>query len=115
MDKYNWNLKDIFETQDDFYNAQMEIEQKLKKIQTYRGKLNESSDMLYNCYREYETALELYEKFYAYGMLSYHLDMANNENIKLYKTVESFRVEFEKFTSFIIPEIMKKLIRKLKR
>ncbi len=107
MDKYNWNLKDIFETQDDFYNAQMEIEQKLKKIQTYRGKLNESSDMLYNCYREYETALELYEKFYAYGMLSYHLDMANNENIKLYKTVESFRVEFEKFTSFIIPEIMK--------
>ena len=106
-EKYTWNLKDIFKTKEEFLSCKKEIEEKLSKIQEYKGHLGESSDNLYNCYKTYEEALELYEKFYAYGMLSYHLDMKKTENIKLYKTVENLGTEFEKQVSFLVPEITK--------
>ena len=38
-------------------------------------------------------------------MLKFHLDMANSENIKLFKRCEGIGTEFEKTTSFITPEI----------
>lgn len=101
----NWNLEDIFKTEEDFKNAQKQIENKLKEIVEYKGKLGKSAENLYNCYRLYEETLEIYEKFYSYGMLKYHLDMSNNEGIKLYKTVENIGTEFEKVTAFITPEI----------
>ena len=103
--KYNWNLKDIFKTEVEFYNIQNEIKEKLNEMQTYKAHLGESAENLYNCYKTYEEVVELYEKFYGYAMLSYHLDMANNKNIKLYKTAESIGAEFEKQTSFMVPEI----------
>ena len=103
----NWNLTEIFKTKEEFEQAKSQILQYLKKINEYKGKLGESADNLYNCYRLYEEALEIYEKFYSYGMLTYHLDMANSENIKLYKTAENVGAEFEKSSSFITPEITK--------
>lgn len=38
-------------------------------------------------------------------MLNYHLDMSNDENIKLYKSVEAIVSEFSVAVSFITPEI----------
>ena len=106
-DNYTWNLKDIFENEEEFFNCKKMIEEKLNQIQEYKGHLRESSDNLFNCYKTYEETLELYERFYSYGMLSYHLDMKKNKNIKLYKTVESIETEFEKKLSFMVPEITK--------
>lgn len=103
----NWNLEDIFKTEEEFKKAQNEIKNKLKQINEYKGKLNISAENLYNCYRLYEETLEIYEKFYSYGMLKYHLNMADNKGIKLYKTVENVGTEFEKATAFITPEITK--------
>ena len=101
----NWNLKDIYNTEEEFYKDKKKIESMLIDIQAYKGILKDSADNLYNCYRLYEETLEIYERFYSYGMLSYHLDMANSNNIKLYKTVENVGTEFEKATAFITPEI----------
>lgn len=105
--KYNWNLKDIYQTKEEFEKSKQIIESKLEEIKKYRGELSKSSDNIYNCYKLYEEILEEYEKLYSYGMLSYHLDMANNENIKLFKMVEGIGTEVEKETSFITPEITK--------
>ena len=106
-EKYSWNLKDIFEGEKEFLDCKKEIEFKLKELLKYRGHLAESSDNLYNCYKTYEEVLELYEKFYSYGMLSYHLDMKDSKNKKIYKTVENVGTEFEKQVSFMVPEITK--------
>ena len=103
--KYNWNLKDIFKNIEEFNKEKQEIQNILKEIKTYQGKLCETSDNLYNCYRLYEQALEKFEKVYAYGMLTYHLDMSNQEGIKLFKEVENLGTEFSVATSFITPEI----------
>ena len=106
-EKYNWNLKDIYENEEDFNLDGTKIEENLKKLREYKGKLGESASNLYECYNLYEKTLEIYEKVYGYGMLNYHLDMSDPHKTKLYKKVENIGTEFEKATAFITPEIMK--------
>ena len=104
-EKYNWKLQDIFENEEQFRKEKSETLELLNKIKDHQGKLCETSDNLYNCYKLYEQALEKFEKVYAYGMLTYHLDMSNQEGIKLFKEVETLGTEFGVSTSFITPEI----------
>lgn len=104
-ENYTWKLTDIFKRKEDFENEIKELNTTLEIIKKYQGKLKKDSQNIYNCYKNYEKALEHYEKIYAYGMLKFHLDMADGENIKLYKKCEAIGSEFEKSTSFITPEI----------
>lgn len=104
-ENYTWKLTDIFKRKEDFENEIKELNTTLEIIKKYQGKLKKDSQNIYNCYKNYEKALEHYEKIYAYGMLKFHLDMADGENIKLYKKCEAIGSEFEKATSFITPEI----------
>ena len=84
-EKYTWNLTDIFKTNEDFENEIKNLNEKLEKIKEYQGKLEDSAENIFECYNLYEKALEYYRKIYAYGMLKFHLDMANTDNIKLFK------------------------------
>ena len=104
-EKYTWDLTDIFKTEDEFEEEVRKLQEKLEQIKGYQGKLKVSSENIYNCYNLYEKALENYEKIYGYGMLKFHLDMSESNNIKLYKRCEGIGTEFEKVTSFITPEI----------
>ena len=104
-EKYNWNLQDIFENEEQFKKEKSGIIDILEKIKAYQGILCNTSDNLYNCYKLYEQALEKFEKVYSYGMLKYHLDMSNQEGIKIFKEVETLGTEFSVATSFITPEI----------
>lgn len=103
-EKYNWNLKDIFKDENELLEAQNQLNADLNKIKEYQGRLNTSQN-IFECYKLYEQSLEIYEKVYSYGMLKFHLNMADGENIKIYKKVDNIGAEFEKATSFITPEI----------
>lgn len=103
--KYEWNLKEIFKNKEEFEQTKTSLREDLNKIKTYEGKLCESAKNLCETYKIYENALQKFEKLYAYGMLFYHLDMSNQEGIKLYKEVEGLGTEFSTATSFITPEI----------
>ena len=105
QDKYNWNLTDLFKNKEEFYEKIKDLKNELKKIETYKGILCENSENLYQCYALYEKLLMDFDKTYSYGMFSYHLNMADQEGIKLFKEVEKLSSEFSTATSFITPEI----------
>ena len=105
QDKYNWKLTDLFENKEQFYNAVKKLQNDLKQIETYKGILCDTSDNLYECYALYEKSLISFDKIYSYGMFSYHLNMADQEGIKLFKEVENLSSEFGTATSFMTPEI----------
>ena len=104
-EKYNWKLTDIFKNDEEFNNSKNIIEDKLNKIEEYKGKLCDSAENLYNCYKLYEEILMIFEKVYSYGMFKYHLNMADQEGIKKFKEVESLAADLDVKTSFIVPEI----------
>ena len=105
QDKYDWKLTDLFENKEQFYNAVKKLQNDLKQIETYKGILCDTSDNLYECYALYEKSLISFDKIYSYGMFSYHLNMADQEGIKLFKEVENLSSEFGTATSFMTPEI----------
>ena len=105
QEQYTWDLTDIFKTKEDFEKEIVSLNTKLEEIKNYQGKLKDSSENLYQLYNTYERTLENYRKIYGYGMLKFHLDMADTENIKLFKRCEAIGTEFSKITSYITPEI----------
>lgn len=106
QEKYNWNLTDLFKNKEEFEKSIEKMNQDLKEIQKYKGILCNNSDNLYECYNLYEKILIDFDKIYSYGMFNYHLDMANQEGIKLFKEVENMSSEFSTLTSYITPEII---------
>ena len=105
-DKYNWDLTQIFKNDEDFNNRKNELYKILNQIKEFQGKLCDSAENLYNCYYLYEKAEELLEKIYPYGMLKYHLDMSNQDSVKLFKLVENIEADFSIAVSYITPEII---------
>lgn len=105
--KFEWNLKDIFENDEAFKNASKELYKKIEDIKKFQGTLANSASQIYNCYKTYEEAIRIDEKLYSYAMLKYHKDMSNTESIKLYKIVEKISTDFSEAVSFIEPEISK--------
>ena len=105
--KYKWNLAEIFENEEALENAINELYKLIEKVKEFKGKLANSVDEMFNCYKTLEKALELHERIYGYAMLKYHLDMSNQESIKLYKRIEAITAEFSEAESFMSPEISK--------
>ncbi len=101
----NWNLTDIFKNNEEYENMKKSLLKNLDEIEKYKGKLCENANNLYSCYKLEEQALQEYERIYAYAMLKYHVDMSNQESIKLFKEAENLGTTFETKTSFISPEL----------
>ena len=115
QEKYNWKLTDLFKDKEDFHIAISRMTEELKKMENFKGILCDSSENLFECYNLYERLLLDFEKIYSYGMFNYHLNMADQSSIKLFKEVENLATEFSTQTSFITPEITfadEELIRK---
>ena len=104
-EKYNWKLTDLFDTVDDFMKEVKTIKDLLKKLEEYKTKLCDNAENLYNVYNLYENILIKFDRVYSYGMFNYHLNMASQNGIKLFKEVESLSTEFMTASSFIVPEI----------
>lgn len=105
MGNYDWNLKEIFENEEEVEEAINTLYKKTDDVKKYKGILGESSNNVLECYRNLAKVLELEEKIYVYAMLKYHLDMSNNEAIKLYKKAEKMSADLGVEISFISPEL----------
>ena len=104
-ERYKWNLTDIYKdtnkVDEDFNN----IAEYLNEIVKLKGSLKESSVNLLSCYNLLEKAEMILMKIDAYSTLKYHQNMANSENVKLYKKMENLLNEYVTKTSFITPEV----------
>ena len=100
-----WNLSDIYNSNEEINQDFKEIYSGIEKIKKYKGTFKDSSENVASCYKLLEYLLELEEKIYGYAMLNYHRDMSNKEAIKLYKRAEKMGTDFSVSTSFIEPEL----------
>ena len=105
--KLKWNLKELFEDENDLENSIKMFYELLDKIKTFKGRLGNSVDEMYEYFKVLEKTLELHERIYAYAMFKYHQDMSNVDAIKLYKRVEKISTDFSEVESFASPEISK--------
>jgi oligoendopeptidase F len=105
LEKYNWNLKEIFKNDEELEEAIKKLYKEIENIKKYKGSLGESSNKVLKCYQDLTILLELEEKIYGYAMLKYHQDMSKPDSIKLFKKVEKICTDLSAGVSFISPEL----------
>ena len=103
-EKFNWNLKDIFESKDAFESAKIELKKYKEELIKFHGKLN-SAEAIADFYELKENAYLIYSKLSCYVSLNFHQNMSNQESSKMYKDIEALGTEFSSSISFATPEI----------
>ncbi len=105
-EKYKWNLKDIYTTDEDWENEFKWLEQNLNEYKKFQGTLADSSENLLACLKFDDKMGEKLEKLYLYSMLAKDSDM----RIPKYQAFdERIKTLFAKVTaanSFIRPELL---------
>lgn len=103
--KFEWKFTDIYKTKEDYKENIKKVKEKLEEIVQYKGKLKDSSENIYKCYKIFEEIVEMDCKIYAYGMLQYHKNMTNQEAVELFKEAEELDNKIDEKTAFMVPEL----------
>lgn len=105
-EKYKWNLKDIYQTDEQWENDFKWIEEQLYKYNNYRGKLTESADKLLECLKlDEEIGIKL-ERLSLYTMLAKDSDMRISKYHAMDDRVKNLYAKVLSESSFIRPEIL---------
>ncbi|WP_337872323.1 oligoendopeptidase F [Ignavibacterium sp.] len=105
-EKYKWNLKDIYESDEHWENDYKWIEEHLNKYSNYRGKLTESADKLLECLKLDEKIGIKLERLSLYAMLSKDSDMRISKYHAMDDRVKNLYAKVLSESSFIRPEIL---------
>ena len=104
--KYTWNLDLIFKNSDEFEKAFKDIDSKVEKVLSLKGKIMENSDNLYNFYKYYEDMDRSLTKLFIYAALKQDEDTTNAKNQSLKAKVLKLNEEISEKTSFISSEML---------
>ena len=106
MNKYNWDLTRMYKNYDDFKKDIDEVTKLLDKLVTYKGKLMDSSETLYEALSTGERIDYLIERLYVYSHLGFYENMSSVEYIKYKEEALNISNKAGSMTSFMTPEIL---------
>lgn len=101
-----WDLTNIFSSNDEFIKAKDEVNNLLNDVISYKGKILNSSETLYNFYKSYEKMSRLSEKVFMYAKLLSDTDTKDNHNKSLSMQVSKMFEDISAKTSFIRTELL---------
>lgn len=108
LEQDKWDLSKIFESKEDFLDAKEKVKNLLDKVVSFKGRILDSSDTLYEFYKSDEELSRLSEKVYVYAKLLTDGDTKNNDNKALSMQVEKMFEDIYAQTSFIKTEFLSK-------
>ncbi|WP_058485903.1 oligoendopeptidase F [Defluviitalea phaphyphila] len=104
--KFTWRLEDIYISDEDCKKDMKKLEDSLKDLSQFKGKLSQSSKILYDCLVLNDKLSLITEKIYVYSHMKLHEDTSNSISQGLADKAKSLSVKFSSASSFIIPEIL---------
>ncbi len=100
-----WKLEDLFDNQAAWDKEYMQVNELLKEISVYEGKLTDAAAVK-ACF-ELDDKLSLHtERLYVYANMRHHEDMAAPAYMSLSDKAKKLSVQVGEATSFITPEIL---------
>src|SRR3990170_1344125 len=105
-EKYKWNLKDIYSSEDLWEKDFIWIKENISKYKKFTGTLGNSSDSLAACLKfDDEISIKL-ERLYLYAMLSKDSDMRENQYQAMDDRIKNLYAQISTASSFIKPELL---------
>ena len=108
LEQDTWDLSKIFKTEQEFLDAKENVKKLLDKVVSFKGKILDSSDTLYDFYKADEELTRESGKVYMYAKLLSDSDTKNNHNKALSMQVDKMFDDIFDKTSFIRPEMLSK-------
>lgn len=106
-DKYKWNLKDFFESDEVFYELAKEACEKIESLKQYENTLGQSKEAFKNAIEEIFATRRLIGNLYTYSHLKNDEDTTDPVYQKMHKEAQNLYVKYSEAVSFFMPEILK--------
>ncbi len=104
--KDTWDLTEIYKNIDEFEKELNGIDKLVDDVVSFKGKIMESSDSLYNFYVAYEKMDRTLTKLFMYASLNRDADTTNSTNQALKMRVMKKNEDISTSTSFISSEML---------
>ncbi len=114
-DKYKWKLEDIYPSVEEWEKEFRYLNENIDKISSFKGKLGESAENLFNCLKTDEEFGIKLGKLYLYAMLSKDLDLTDTEAQGRYDRIVNLHAFISEQSSYIVPEILEIPVDKLEQ
>ena len=108
LEQDKWDLSKIFKSEADFLSAKEEVKKLLDDVVSFKGKILDSSDTLYEFFKADEELTRVSGKVFMYAKLLSDSDTKNNHNKSLSMQVDKMFDDIFDKTSFIRPELLSK-------
>lgn len=101
-----WNLEDIFATDDDWEKEFQAIKEEYPKITSYKGRLGESAETLYEAFQTQENISMRLGKLYTYAHMRYDQDTTNSFYQELNDRAQGLAAQVGQAAAFMTPELI---------
>jgi len=103
---YKWNLKDIYESNNEWENDFESLEKKANKLTEFKGTLDQSAKSLFDCLKFDEEIGIVLDKLHLFSMLAKDLDLGNEKHQGMYDRLIVLASKISALSAFIKPEIL---------
>ncbi|MFC3040573.1 oligoendopeptidase F [Virgibacillus xinjiangensis] len=101
-----WRLEDIFTTDEDWQAELKSLQNDIPQIEAFQGKLDESSQTLYDVLKLQDKLSERLGRLFTYAHMRYDQDTTNSFYQGLNAQAENVLTKASSSMSFIVPEIL---------
>lgn len=101
-----WNLEDIFATDDDWEKEFQAIKEEYPKITSYKGRLGESAETLYEAFQTQENISMRLGKLCTYAHMRYDQDTTNSFYQELNDRAQGLAAQVGQAAAFMTPELI---------
>ena len=105
-EEFKWDLSKMYPTRDALIKDMDHVEECIKNISTYKGKISDSVDNFYNLLVLMEDADRVFSNVYAYCNMKHHEDTRIQENLADSNKADMLSADLSKAMSFVTPEIL---------
>lgn len=105
-DKYKWNLADMYPALADWQADIKKVDGEIDNFASYKGKLAENSQTLFNALSSYFDMLKVFYKASTYAGNLSNEDVRISENQALLQQLSSVGTKFSETASYFEPEIL---------
>lgn len=109
-----WDTEKIYKTDDDFYKDVEEVKNLIEKTKTYKGRILESADSLYDFLKTDEKLERKFSKLGVYASLKSDEDTRVAKYQEMTKITDNLFASLAQELSFITPEILSEDYKKVK-
>lgn len=105
-DKYKWDMSDLYQSDDDWNAAKDAIIPKIKKIDTFKGKLLDSPENLFKALEYSSEVKREIEKLALYASMKSALDTRDMMYLGMRQEIQQIMSDYKVQNSFFKPEIL---------